>query len=303
MKATPKYIKYINGLFPSCKIFLFIFILTGLVSFSAYAQGNENDQKEHEEFNPSNFDETSINITNKWMPLKPLTRHVYEGTTVEDGETFAHRVIITVTDFTKEIGGVNCVVTWDLDYSNGELEEAELAFFAQDKFGNVWRMGEYPEEYENGKFIKATCWLHGFNGSIAGIEMNANPKVGMPSYSQGWAPSVDFTDRAQVDQMGIKNCVPLDCFEDVLVIAELSISEPDAQQLKYFAQNVGNIRVGWRGKGELTQEVLELVEIQQLVLGALDEARAGVIKLEKSAYGVSKELYGKTKPIIQRSTN
>jgi hypothetical protein len=237
------------------------------------------------------------------LPLKPLTRYVYEGTTVEDGVTFAHRIIITTTDFIKVIGGVNCVVSWDLDYSDGELAEAELAFFAQDKTGNVWRFGEYPVEYEEGKIVDIPCWIHGIEGSIAGIEMYANPKVGMPSYSQGWAPSVDFTDRAQVDQTGVKNCVPLDCYEDVIIIAEISLSEPDAQQLKYFAPNVGNIRVGWRGKGEVTQEVLELVEIEQLVLGALDEARSGALELEKHAYEVSNDVYSKTEPMVRRPNN
>ena len=273
-----------------------------LFKISIYAQENEKSQQKYENFDPVNFDESSINITNQWMPLKPLTRYVYEGTTVEEGETFAHRVIITVTDFTKRINGVNCVVTWDLDYSNGELVEAELAFFAQDKYGNVWRMGEYPEEYEDGKFVKAPCWIAGMNGSFSGISMKAKPELGMPSYSQGWAPSVEFADRGQVDQVGVKNCVPLDCYENVLVIAETSVLEPDATQLKFFAPGVGNIRVGWRGEGEVTQEVLELVEIQQLALGALDEARLGVQQLEKHAYEVSKDIYGLTEQIKQRSS-
>ncbi len=282
-------------------------LLTFLISFTLFnnvvlAQENSNNQKQYENFDPANFDESSINITNQWMPLKPLTRYVYEGTTVEEGETSAHRVIITVTDFTKMIAGVNCVVTWDLDYSNGELVEAELAFFAQDKFGNVWRMGEYPEEYEDGKFVKAPCWIHGTNQSFAGISMKANPELGIPSYSQGWAPSVEFTDRGQVDQIDVKNCVPLDCYENVLVIAETSVLEPDATQLKFFAPGVGNIRVGWRGEGEVTQEVLELVEIQQLALGALDEARLGVQRLEEHAYEVSKDIYSLTEKIKQRTS-
>ena len=283
---------------------ILIGLLVSVFSFNVpvYGQENENSQQKYENFNPEDFDESSINITNEWMPLKPLTRYVYEGTTVEEGEKFAHRVIITVTDFMKMINGVNCVVTWDLDYSNGELVEAELAFFAQDKHGNVWRMGEYPEEYEDGKFVKAPCWISGMDGAFSGISMKANPELGMPSYSQGWAPSVEFADRGQVDQMGIKNCVPLDCYENVLVIAETSELEPDATQLKFFASGVGNIRVGWRGEGEVTQEVLELVEIQQLALGALDEARLGVQRLEEHAYEVSKDIYALTEKIKQKTS-
>ena len=59
-------------------------------------------------------------------------------------------------------------ITWDLDFSNGELVEAELAFFAQDKKGNIWRTGEYPEEYDGGEVIDAPCWISGISGSVAG---------------------------------------------------------------------------------------------------------------------------------------
>ncbi len=270
----------------------------GSINTTFFAQNEENTSTAYEEFNPNNFsDPTSID--NEWLPLKPGRQYVYEGTTVDEGEVLEHRVIITVTDLKKMINNIPTVVTWDLDYSNGELVEAELAFFAEDDDGNVWRMGEYPEEYEDGKFIGADCWINGIEGSIAGISMLSKPYVDAPSYSQGWAPSVDFTDRGKVDQMGIKNCVPVDCYEDVLVISETSILEPDAEQLKYFARGVGNIRVGWRGEGEQTQENLELVELTELVLYGMDEARSAALELEKHAYETGHEIYSKTKPIEQ----
>ena len=239
----------------------------------------------------------SIPIVNEWMPLKPGTRFVFEGTTIEDdGTAVPHRVVITVTDLTKLIGGVRTAVTWDLDYSDGELVEAELAFFAQDTSGTVWRMGEYPEEYEDGKFVAAKPWIHGIEEARAGIMMHARPGLGTPSYAQGWGPAVDWTDRGQVDQMGQKTCVPARCYEDVLVIAETSQSEPGAQQLKYYARGVGNVRVGWRGAGEKTKETLELVRVEQLDARGLADVRAKALELERSAYQRSKAVYGTTPP-------
>jgi hypothetical protein len=188
-------------------------------------------------------------------------------------------------------------VTWDVDYNDSELVEAELAFFAQDKDGNVWRMGEYPEEYEDGKFIAASPWIHGLEGARAGIEMKAKPLPGTPSYSQGWGPAVNWSDRGQVDQVGQKTAVPAGTFTDVLVIAETSGSEPDAQQLKYFARGVGNVRVGWRGAGEKTKETLTLTRIEKLDAKALGEVRAEALKLEKSAYQRSKNAYARTPPV------
>lgn len=116
------------------------------------------------------------------------------------------------------------------------------------------------------------------------------------SYSQGWAPAVNFTDRGQVDQTGQKTYVPVKCYDDVLVIAEDSGEEKDAQQLKHFARRVGNILVAWRGKGEKTKQTLQLVSVEELDVAALAEARAGAIKLEKSAYERSKTIYAHTLP-------
>ncbi len=239
----------------------------------------------------------SHQIDNQWMPLKPGTRFVYEGTTIEDdGTAVPHRVVINVTDLTKMVGGVRSVVTWDLDYSDGELVEAEIAFFAQDSTGTVWRMGEYPEEYDGGKFVAAPAWLHGLEGASAGIMMHAQPQVGTPSYAEGWAPAVNWTDRGQVDQVAQKTCVPAACYEDVIVIAETSAGEVGAQQLKYYARAVGNVRVGWRGAGEKTKETLELTRVEQLNAAGLAEIRAGALEMERNAYQRSKTVYAHTPP-------
>ncbi len=239
----------------------------------------------------------SATIDNPWMPLVPGTRFVYEGTTIEDdGTAVPHRVEIHVTDLTKVIGGVRSVITWDLDFSDGELVEAELAFFAQDTTGTVWRMGEYPEEYESGEFVAAPAWIHGLEAAQAGISMQANPELGTPSYAQGWGPAVGWTDRGRVDQMGQQTCVPASCYDDVLVIAETSAAEPDAQQLKYFARGVGNVRVGWRGAGEKTKETLELTRIEQLDAAGLAAVRAKAMEMERLAYERSTTVYANTPP-------
>jgi hypothetical protein len=260
------------------------------------AQDPKAASKQFEDFNPAGFTRPT-QITNAWMPLKPGTRFVYEGRNVEDdGTVVPHRLVINVTDLTKVIGGVPSLVTWDLDYSDGELVEAELAFYAQDDGGTVWRMGEYPEEYEDGKVIQTPAWIHGVEKAVAGIEMRAEPQPGTPSYSQGWGPGVGFTDRAQVDQTGQKIKGPMGSYDDVLVIAEVSGAETDAQQLKYFARGVGNVGVAWRGKGEKTKETLDLVKVEQLSPAELAKVRAEALKLEKSAYARSKNVYAPTAP-------
>jgi hypothetical protein len=94
----------------------------------------------YENFDRSNFSDPT-NINNEWMPLTPRMQYVYEGTTLSDeNEPLPHKVVIHVTDFTKVIDGLNTVVAWDLDYSDEQLVEAELAFFAQDNDGTLLNM-------------------------------------------------------------------------------------------------------------------------------------------------------------------
>ncbi len=251
-------------------------------------------EKVFEDFDPNNFEDPT-SIDNEWFPLKPGTQWAYEGFTVEGGESIPHRIEFTVTDLTKEIEGVRTVVAWIVDYSDDEVVETEIAFYAQDNDSNVWFLGEYPEEYEGGEFVDAPTWIAGLEGAGAGIKMKADPQPGTPSYFQGWGPAVEWTDYGQVDQMGQETCVPVDCYEDVLVIAESSLDEPGAFQLKYYARGVGNVRVGWRGE-DATQEELELVELVQLAPEALAEVRAEALELERRAYEVSKDVYGHTPP-------
>ena len=273
----------------------------GAGSQSGTDETPQRNQSEHlstvgaKDFDRSNFD-NSTTVDNKWSPLVPGAYSVFEGSAIEDGERISRRVVTTVTDLTKEINGVNTVVVWERDYNEGQLVEAELAFFAQDKYGNVWHMGEYPEEYEDGKFDKAPGWLAGFEGASAGIAMRAEPRLGTPGYAQGYAPPpINWIDRGRVYKVGQKTCVPVKCYEDVLVIEEFERNKPGAYQLKYYAPGVGDVRVGWRGPEEEEKEGLDLVKDVRLGPEALAKARANALKLEKHAYEI-KDYYGKTQP-------
>jgi len=265
------------------------------MSVDAIAQQSLTSVKESEVFDSRNFDR-STHIDNKWFPLKPGTQFVYEGFTIEEGKRVPHRVVFSVTDLTKVIGGVRAVIAHEQDYSAEKLVEAEIVFFAQDNDGTVWQLGQYPEEYENGKLVGAPAWIHGIQDARAGIIMKAEPRPGTPSYSQGWGPAVNWMDRGMVYQVGQKTCVPLKCYEDVLVIDETTEQEPGAHQHKYHARGVGVVRVGWGGEGEKTKETLELVKVVQLGPQALAAVRAEALKLETRAYKISKNVYVHTPP-------
>lgn len=235
-------------------------------------------------FDSATFD-PSTPVDNQWFPLTPGVEYVYEGGALDDGQPIERKVIATVTDMTKDVAGVRAVVVWERDYTDGELEEAELAFWAQDRDGNVWHLGEYPEEYDDGKLVKSPGWVAGEAGARAGIQMVAEPMLDTPSYEQGYAPPpINWVDRGRTFKIGVGTCVPVDCYEDVLVIEEFERTKPQASQLKYYAPGVGNVRVGWRGKNEDEQEELELVSYLRLGARGMEEAREAVRRLDRNAF-------------------
>jgi hypothetical protein len=272
------------------------------VCLALAACGGE-DEVQAKQVTEKDFDAKSFSngpkIDNEWNPLPPGTQFIFEGRSNRGLGRLPHRVIFTVTDLTKVIDGVRSIVLWDRDINNGKLLEGELAFWAQDDDGNVWLMGEYPEEYdENGNFEAAPdTWFSGLEGAGAGVMMRADPKVGTSSYHQGLAPKIEFADVAKVHRTGQRNCVPVGCFEDVLVTDETNPLEPnDGHQLKYYAKGIGNIRAA-PGKGGKEKEVLVLVKVRRLNAKQLADVRNEATKLDKRAYRTRKALYGRTPPV------
>ena len=85
------------------------------------------------ELDPDNFIDSTV-INNVWMPMQTGTRWVHEGTALDDdGNPIIRRIEFTVTDLTKEIAGVQAVVAWIVDYTDDEVVEKEIAFYAQDQ--------------------------------------------------------------------------------------------------------------------------------------------------------------------------
>jgi hypothetical protein len=261
-----------------------------------------------EEFERAQFDNPT-QIDNKYYPLNPGTQWEYEGSSiVEDGSREEHRIVYTVTDLTKVIDGVRTLVVYDEDWHAGVLLEPEIRFHAQDNDGNVWYFGEYREENNlEGKLVEPRAWVPDQKGAREGISMLAEPRLGTPSYAQGYAPPpVEWIDRGRVYKMDQKTCVPVDCYENTLVIEEFERNKPGAYQLKYYAPGVGEVRTGWRGEKEEERESLRLEEHQQLGPEALAKVREKAIELDRRGYDppkvgpfwkYTKEVYSHTQPV------
>jgi hypothetical protein len=246
-------------------------------------------------FSPGAFTDPTT-IDNGLLPLTPGSQLVMEGRANRGGGTLPHRVVFTVTDLTKVIGGVRSRVVWDLDVNEGVVVESELAFWAQDDAGNVWNTGEYPEEYEAGAFVGApSVWLAGLDSAEPGIHMAAMPAVSKTTrYLQGSAPSVDFLDCAKVTHVGTSTCVPVGCFEGAVRTAETSPLDPQGgTQIKFYAPGVGVVRV--EAVNDPEGETLLLAERNALGAQAMADVRAEALRLDRHAYDIS-VLYRQTSP-------
>jgi hypothetical protein len=252
------------------------------------------------EFDPAEFS-NATQIDNKYLPLVPGTQLVLEGLADRGPGVLPHTVTFTVTDLIKVIDGVPSRVMWDVDENEGEIVEAELAFFAQDDAGNVWNLGEYPEEYEDGFFVGApNTWIAGLADAEAGIHMLDYRDVG-DTYLQGFAPEIDFLDCARVfDEDAVECDIPVapapdHCFDNGLMTHERSPLDPgNAIQTKFHVRNVGIAKVGFIDDPE--GEVLVLRERIQLDAASLAAARAAALTLDQRGYRVS-EVYCQTEPI------
>lgn len=234
-------------------------------------------------------------IDNDWFPLKPGMQYTTTGTVKTATETTVRTVVHTVTGLTKVVGGVKTLVMWDRDYSDGELVESELAFFAQTRRGDVWLFGEYPEEYENGKFVGApSTFIHGIDKAQAGIAMKAKPRINDPHYVQAYAPEVDFLDCGDVLKKHQQVRVPTGHYKDVLVIDEYNPLEPASagHQRKFYSEGTGLVKV--TAVGGVERETMDLVKIKKLSDDKLREINRQALKLDRHGYTVSKDVYAKT---------
>jgi hypothetical protein len=209
-------------------------IIMGKVADEQFASAAAGADTNNIVFDKRNFS-NSLNIDNKYFPLKPGTTFTYLGTT--EGERASDE--FTVTDRTKDVNGITARVVRDNAYEKGKLVEFTDDWFAQDDNGNVWYMGEFTTEVESGS--NEGSWEAGVNEAKPGIFMEANPKVG-DSYQQESAKGI-AEDRAEIVSLTQSVCVPYGCFKNVLETRETTPIEPGVEEHKFFAPSVGHMTV------------------------------------------------------------
>jgi hypothetical protein len=191
----------------------------------------------HPSIDPANF---VRKIDNPYFPLKSGTTFLYKGvhengkTPQTDREVVTHR--------TKQILGVTCTVVRDTVSSRGMPIEKTFDWYAQDRDGNVWYMGEDTREVVHGKFVKMSdSWEGGVNGAQPGIIMPGKPRPG-DQYRQEYYPG-HALDQAKVLGSGGPVTVPYGSYKHTLLTVETSPRiDPGVAERKYYFAGVGDIK-------------------------------------------------------------
>jgi hypothetical protein len=183
---------------------------------------------------PANFVTT---IDNRYFPLKPGTAFHYKG--FKDAASQTDDMVVTQQK--KQIIGIACTVVRDTVSQGGKPIERTFDWYAQDKQGNVWYMGEDAFELKNGRFVRADdSWKSGVNGAKPGIIMRGNPRPG-DVYRQEYYPRGAAMDQARVLGAATRVKVPQGTYRRALATVEWSPIEPQLEK-KYYAAGVGEIR-------------------------------------------------------------
>jgi hypothetical protein len=181
---------------------------------------------------PADF---TTRIDNTYWPMKPGSRWVYRET---DAEGAKQRVVVTVTRRTKLIAnGITARVVHDVATEDGKPLEVTDDWYAQDRAGNIWYLGEDTTEYENGKPVsKHGSFEAGVDGAQPGVIMPASPRVGLryrQEYYKGQAE-----DRARIFSLRERAEVPFRFFRRTLMTREENPLEPRVLEYKFYARGV-----------------------------------------------------------------
>ena len=185
----------------------------------------------HPRLRPADFVER---IDNPYLPMPVGARWVYEGR--GDGEP--ERNTVTVTADRRQILGIPAVVVHDVVMTGGEVTEDTYDWYAQDRRGNVWYLGEDTRELEHGRTTSTKgSWEAGVDGAQPGIVMPAHPTVGQ-AYRQEMLRG-EAEDMGEVVATGVTRRIGNTTYDGLVVTREWTPLEPDVVEEKTYADGIG----------------------------------------------------------------
>jgi hypothetical protein len=204
----------------------------------------------------SHFGHSSTRVTNPWFPLARGSVYVYDGQ--KDGKQA--RDVMTVTHRTKVTAGIRALPVADRLFLNGSLAERTTDWYAQDKRGTVWYLGEKTAELNSGGRVTSTegSFLNGRDGAKGGIFMPAHPQVGQSFQQESFKGQAE--DRFRILSLATSISTPAVSSQNSMLTEETTPLEPGVVDHKYYVQGIGTVKeqqvAGFQpGQAEVTQLV------------------------------------------------
>lgn len=157
-------------------------------------------------------------VDNPWFPLAPGSEWTYASS---DGRS----VVVTVSG-TTPVAGVEATAVDTVERSpRGRVVAESTAWFAQDRGGNVWHLGDEG------------VWAAGEAGAQAGLAMPATPRVG-DGFARELAPGV-AEDESRVLSIDARRTTSYDAFEALVQVEDASPLEPGVTTEAFYARGIG----------------------------------------------------------------
>jgi hypothetical protein len=232
------------------------------------APAHEQEKKWTDSFAQENCTFSSVG-RNRFFILAPGNQLVLQSRT--------EKVVITVLDQTRKIGGVKTRVVEEREEQNGELKEVSRNFFAVCReHGDVFYFGEEVDIYEDGKIVKHSGqWRADEKNSRAGIIMPGTILLGARHYQE---ISPNAMDRAEIISDDVTMKTPAGTFRNCIRIEETSGIDPDEKCYKTYAPGLGLIQdedlllTEYR---KTKEETISLEDLPPAVRAALKKHAAG----------------------------
>jgi hypothetical protein len=186
----------------------------------------------------SHFGHNSNVVTNPWFPLARGSVYVYEG----QKDLMQVRDVLRVTSKVKTITGIRAAVVKDLLFLNGRLAERTTDWYAQDRKGTVWYLGEKTAELNaHGKVTsKEGSFLNGRDGAKGGIFMPASPLVGQSFQQEAFKGHAE--DRFRIHSLATSVNTPAATSQSAMLTEETTPLEPKVVVQKYYVQGIGPVK-------------------------------------------------------------
>ena len=194
------------------------------------------DSSYHVNLTPADFVEV---IDNPYFPLPTGAKWVYE---IRQGNKSPQTDTLEVQQEKRAVNGIQATVVRDTVSTGNQIVEDTYDWFVQDKYGNVWYVGEEVDNYLAGVLVNHSgSWEWGVDGAQPGIIMWADPVAHLDEKYRQEFYQGKAEDMGQVLSVDESLTVPFGSFDKVVKTLDFSNIEAGQEQ-KFYAPGIGLLK-------------------------------------------------------------